>query len=108
MGSVGPTVGATMVLLTVGRGKGAPVLIGATTEPDGAEPVGATTVPFPTGYGAGISVGTVGASLAGPDTAVEEDASGVTVTVEVIIMVISRVIVMVASGVEVGPSPPLG
>jgi hypothetical protein len=61
-----------MVLLKPGRGNGAPVLIGATIEPDGADPVGAMIVPLPTGYGAGRSVGTVGASLAGPETEVED------------------------------------
>lgn len=47
MGSVGPAVGRTMLLFVVGRGNGAPVLIGATMDPEGAEPVGATTVPLP-------------------------------------------------------------
>lgn len=87
-----------------------PVLIGATIELDGAEPVGAMAVPLPTGYGAGRSVGTVGALLAGPETEVDDMDSAGTVTVEVIVMVTSRVIVVVASGVGLGlvPSPPLG
>lgn len=115
-GSVGPAVGAMTVLFALGRGKGAsvlipvltPVLMGATRELDGAEPVGAMTVPLPIGYGAGMSVGTVGALLAGPETEVEDIDSAGTVTVEVIVLVISRVRVVVASGVGLGPWPPLG
>lgn len=85
-----------------------PVLIGATSELEGAEPVGAMTVPLPIGYGAGMSEGTVGALLAGPETEVEDIDSAGTVTVEVIVLVISRVRVVVASGVGLGPWPPLG
>jgi hypothetical protein len=51
-------------------------------------------------------VGTVGTSLAGPTAEVEDALSVVTVTVDVMIFVISRVRVVVASGV--GASPPLG
>ena len=104
--SVGPAVGAMMVLLNDGRGNGAAVPTGATTEPDGAEPVGATTVPLLAGYG--TSVGIVGALLTGPETEVEDIVSFVTVTVEVIVIVTSRVIVVVASGAEVGAAVPLG
>lgn len=60
-------------------------------------------------------MGTVGASLAGPETDVDDMECVVTVTVEVTVMVTSRVIVMVASGVDAGAtgvvagaSPPLG
>ena len=51
-------------------------------------------------------MGTVGTSLAGPTAEVEDALSVVTVTVDVMIFVISRVRVVVASGVEA--SPPLG
>ena len=58
-GSVGPAVGAITVLFGLGRGKGAsvlipvltPVLIGATSELDGAEPVGAIMVLLSLGRG---------------------------------------------------------
>lgn len=58
-GSVGPAVGAMTVLFGLGRGKGAsvltpvltPVLMGATRELDGAEPVGATIVLLSLGRG---------------------------------------------------------
>jgi hypothetical protein len=48
-GAVGPAVGTTMVSFPLGRGNGTPVPIGATSELEGAEPIGAITVPFPTG-----------------------------------------------------------
>jgi hypothetical protein len=50
----------------------------------------------------------MGASVAGPEAEVEDMPSVVTVIVEVIVMVTSRVIVVVASGVGAGASPPLG
>lgn len=82
------------------------VLAGPTAVPDGADPVGATIVSLPTGYGAGTWVGTVGMLLAGPTAEVEDALSVVTVIVDVMIFVISRVRVVVACGV--GASPPLG
>ena len=94
-----------MVLLAVGRGYGAPVPTGATTEPV-PEPVGATTVPFPAGYG--TSVGVAGALLGAPEADVADALSVVTVTVDVIVIVTSRVIVVVASGTAVGAGLPLG
>ena len=51
-------------------------------------------------------MGTVGASLAGPTAEVDDAIPVVTVTVDVMVFVISRVRVVVASGV--GASPPLG
>ena len=51
-------------------------------------------------------MGTVGILLAGPTAEVEDAFSVVTVIVDVMIFVISRVSVDVASGV--GASPPLG
>ena len=95
-----------MVLFWLGTGYGTPVLAGPTAVPDGAEPVGAITVPLPAGYGTGTWVGTVGASLAGPEIEVEDAMPVVTVTVEVMVFVISRVRVVVASGL--GTTVPLG
>jgi hypothetical protein len=97
----GPAVGWTRVLLSL-----ATVLAGPIAVPDGAEPVGAMTVSLPTGYGAETWVGTVEMLLAGPTAEVEDAFSVVTVIVDVIIFVTSRVRVVVASGV--GASPPLG
>jgi hypothetical protein len=45
-----PAVGCTRVLLSLGStGEDTPVLAGPNAVPDGAEPVGATTVSLPTG-----------------------------------------------------------